>query len=384
MSQFINAYSAAQLIDRLADARARLRALIACLPDSGWLGPKATHLNPPLWEYGHIVWFQERWCLRAQPDGSRSASLCAAADALYDSSNVAHDTRWTIPLLPPEAVDDYASKVADAIATRLSHDFDDDLAYYAELCIYHELMHIEAWWMAFQDLGYAPPAPLPAVPAPHAQRLHFAAGEVQLGSAPDSGFIFDNEKWPHRVAHAAFDIDSVALSEAVFMAFIDANGYRKAAYWSDDGLVWLTQSGVRQPRYWRKRFSRWQVRSFDQWHAPRADTPMRHINRYEAAACAAWLRRQLPNTAQWLCATQSPEFIRGEVWEWMNDAFAPYPGFAPDPYHDYSEPWFYSHWELRGGGPVTDPQLKRPGFRNFYLPHRRDAFAGFRTVCAAD
>ena len=56
----------------------------------------------------------------------------------------------------------------------------------------------------------------------------------------------------------------------------------------------------------------------------------------------------------------------------------PYPGFSPDPYRNYSAPWFHSHWELRGGSPVTHPLLKRAGFRNFYLPHRRDPFTGFR------
>ena len=32
------------------------------------------------------------------------------------------------------------------------------------------------------------------------------------------------------------------------------------------------------------------------------------------------------------------------------------------------------------GSPVSDPALARPGYRNFYLPHRRDPFAGFRTA----
>ena len=154
----VSGYAADQLIDRLAQARSRLRALIDCLPAGGWLGPRAEHLNPPLWEYGHIVWFQERWCLRARPDGSFAASLLAGADALYDSSSVPHDTRWDLPLPEPAAVDGYADRVAAAVALRLRSAFDDELAYFAELSLYHELMHIEAWWMAFQNLGYAPPA----------------------------------------------------------------------------------------------------------------------------------------------------------------------------------------------------------------------------------
>ena len=83
-------------------------------------------------------------------------------------------------------------------------------------------------------------------------------------------------------------------------------------------------------------------------------------------------------------ATGQPEFRWGTGWEWLRDPFAPYPGFAADPYRDYSQPWFHTHGELRGGGPFTDPQLKRRGFRNFYLPQRRDPFAGFRTVSTAE
>jgi len=55
-------------------------------------------------------------------------------------------------------------------------------------------------------------------------------------------------------------------------------------------------------------------------------------------------------------------------------------GFQPIPTPITRSPGFYSHGELRGGGPVTDPAFKRPGFRNFYLPERRDPFTGLRTV----
>lgn len=376
----VSGYSAEQLVDRLAQARGRLRALIDCLPPGGWLGPRAEHLNPPLWEYGHIVWFQERWSLRARPDGGQAPSLVQGADALYDSSSVPHDTRWDLPLLQPAAVDDYAARVAEAVAARLRHGFDDELAYFAELSLYHELMHIEAWWMAFQNLGYAPPALPDAGGAPSAPRLAFAAGEVELGSGPAAGFIFDNEKWPHAVPVAAFDIDAAPLSEADFAAFVDAGGYARQDLWSDAGLAWRSATGARHPLYWRQRGGGWQARRFDRWTPLDPALPMQHVNRYEAEACAAWMGRQLPTAAQWLCAARHPGFRWGMAWEWLRDPFAPYPGFAPDPYRDYSQPWFHTHGELRGGGPFTDPAFKRPGFRNFYLPHRRDPFAGFRTA----
>jgi iron(II)-dependent oxidoreductase len=79
-------------------------------------------------------------------------------------------------------------------------------------------------------------------------------------------------------------------------------------------------------------------------------------------------------------ATGCRQFL-GNVWEWTASDFVPYPGFEPDPYREYSEPWFHTHKVLRGGCWATQPRLIRNTWRNFYQPDRRDVWAGFRT-CA--
>jgi iron(II)-dependent oxidoreductase len=71
----------------------------------------------------------------------------------------------------------------------------------------------------------------------------------------------------------------------------------------------------------------------------------------------------------------------GGVWEWTASPFAPYPGFETDAYAEYSAPWFHTHGVLRGGCFATRSRLVHSRWRNFYLPHRNDVFAGFRT-CA--
>ena len=72
----------------------------------------------------------------------------------------------------------------------------------------------------------------------------------------------------------------------------------------------------------------------------------------------------------------------GNVWEWTESDFNPYPGFVIDPYKEYSQPWFGTHKVLRGASFATTRRLVRNTFRNFYTPERNDIFAGFRT-CAA-
>jgi ergothioneine biosynthesis protein EgtB len=320
----ISGFTADQFIDKLAHARDQLHTLIDCLPADGWLGPRAEHLNPPLWEVGHIVWFQERWCLRHQPDGSCAPSLLPGADELYNSSTVPHESRWDLPLLAPAALDQYAASVFAAMTNRLRNGFDDELAYFAELSLVHELMHVEAWWMAFQNLGYVPPFS-PALPGnlpTQTRQLSFAAGEITLGSDADEGFIFDNEKWRHTTALAAFDIDACPVSEVTFAAFVDAGGYQQPTLWSASGWAWREASAVSHPLYWRRQDGGWQVRRFAEWMPLDPAMSMLHVNRHEAEACAAWLGRRLPSAGEWLRAVQEPGFRSGMNWEWMRDPFA--------------------------------------------------------------
>lgn len=373
-------FSTAELISLLSEARADLDAFAACLPNDAWLGPRAAILNPPLWEYGHIIWFQERWCLRQQDDGTVSPSPLKHADALYDSSQVAHDTRWDLPLPNGDTLAGYGAEVFLRIADKLNLAAPGDpVFYFAELALYHERMHLEAWWMMAQHLGYAPPTALvlPADLPRQSPRRTIPAGTIELG-ADDSSFRFDNEKARHTVALSAYAIDLQPVSQGAFLEFVEAGGYAEPLHWSVEGQAGLMQSGARHPVYWRTQDGNWQVRRFDQWQPLAPGEPMLHLNFHEAAAYAAWRGARLPHAAEWQRASQEAEFVWGHGWEWCADAFAPYPGFSPDPYRDYSGPWFHSHRELRGGGPVTHPLLKRIGFRNFYLPERRDAFAGLR------
>src|SRR5690349_2542096 len=79
-------------------ARKRTLALAGGLAGEQWLGPRMNIVNPPLWEVGHLSWFQEYWCLRRRQDGTVAESIMPQADALYDSAKVPHRTRWDLPL----------------------------------------------------------------------------------------------------------------------------------------------------------------------------------------------------------------------------------------------------------------------------------------------
>src|SRR3990170_8966850 len=80
----------------LEDARRRSLELIADLTDEQLHAPQLSIINPPLWELGHVAWFQEKWALRRLRG---APPMVEQGDALWDSAAVAHDTRWGLPRL---------------------------------------------------------------------------------------------------------------------------------------------------------------------------------------------------------------------------------------------------------------------------------------------
>src|SRR3954452_11816217 len=94
-----------QLSEMLVDTRKRTLELVSDLDDKHMVGPKLRIVNPPLWEMGHLAWFQEYWNLRRQNGNgefSFGPSVLENADELYDSMKVTHDTRWDLSLLSRE------------------------------------------------------------------------------------------------------------------------------------------------------------------------------------------------------------------------------------------------------------------------------------------
>lgn len=374
-----------QLHDALLSARQYTNAWLDDLPDASWTVPYLPTINPPLWEWGHVAWFQERWCLRWHgADAPLGASILGDADRWYDSSRVAHVSRWTLDLPDRAATRRYADAVRDATLDALARTQDSDAGLYVfRLALYHEGMHAEALAYLCQTLGFRAPAGLPVSPAlPAAADVTIDGGEFELGAPRGPGFVFDNEKWAQPVRLESFAISTRPVTETEFAAFVDDGGYQKAQFWSEAARAWLNSSGASHPHAWRQDEGRWQRRVFDRWLPISSSAPVTHVNAFEAQAYCAWAGRRLPTEAEWECAAVAGTVRPAGVWEWTATMFAPYPGFAADPYEDYSVPWFHTHRVMRGASVFTPPRLWHPRFRNFYLPDRGDVFVGFRT-CAA-
>ncbi len=378
--------SKAELHAALDDSRAHLLALYAGLPPALWQKvPYEKIINPPRWEIGHVAWFAERWCLRRRGGGFAPSRFLDNPDRWYDSSNVAHATRWTLDLPDLAATCAYLAAVLDATHAALDAETADP--YFFRLALYHEDMHCEALHYTLQTLGVPPPADTRVLRGPpvlgEGGELHFPGGEVEIGSRRDTAFVFDNEKWAHAVRLPPFAIDRRPVNNAEFLAFVEDGGYERPEGWSAAGRQWLAESDRKAPRYWRRGAKGWERRAFDAWIPLAPDEPALHISAFEAEAWCRRAGRRLPAEAEWegaartFCAAFQPW---GQVWQWTASPFAPYAEFTPDPYEDYSRPWFHSHRAVRGGSFATPSRLLDPVFRNFYEPHRDDIFVGFRSA----
>ena len=361
-------------------------------------------LNPPLWELGHIGWFQEWWVgrnrqrsdgTRCDPEHGRAPSLLAQADAWYDSSRLPHRDRWELPLPDAAATRAYmAHSLAQTmeLLDQLPSDAGDDALYFFRLVALHEAMHAEAAVYMARALGVPAPGFVQDIDTgagvdnnPIAQEgvvdLEAHAGAIvlpgqsfRLGySGP--GFAFDNELGAHEVRIEACEIDAAPVSWSRFLEFIAAGGYDEARWWDQPGWAWRQQARPVPP-------------APSERDAASLAAPAIHVSAFEAQAWCRWAGRRLPTEAEWECAARTaPGFRWGHafgaasVWEWTASQFQPYPGFVAHPYRDYSAPWFGSRRVLRGASHATSPELADPRYRNFFEPHRTDICAGFRS-CA--
>lgn len=259
-----------------------------------------------------------------------------------------------------------------------------------------------------------PPAAVPLAAAQAAGEstapmIYLPATEGHLGY--DGLEAMDNEFPRCPVQVEAVWIDRYPVTQGAYRQFMAAGGYENSEWWSVEGWAWLVRHPVQAPLYWRDGAA---------WDAH----PVCGVNWHEASAYARFVGKRLPTEAEWeraawdlgqstpsrlypwgvdwpqechcnhhsLLGHTSPvgayppgqsaagcDDLLGNVWEWTDSWFAGYPGFTPFPYPGYSQAYFDGeHRVLRGGSWATFPWALRGTLRNWYHPHMRQMFAGFR------
>ena len=167
----------------------------------------------------------------------------------------------------------------------------------------------------------------------------------------------------------------------------------------------MQKENWKTPLYWKQIDGIWMAMSLSGMQIVNNESPVCHISFYEADAYARWSGKRLPTESEWEIATRgveikgnfqskgllqtepadgiifsSPEQLFGDVWEWTQSSYSPYPGYKPESgaAGEYNGKFMSSQMVLRGGACVTPIGHVRSTYRNFFYPHMRWQFSGLR------
>jgi ergothioneine biosynthesis protein EgtB len=398
--------------ERLVAARRLTLDLAAPLSDADATIQPFPDASPAKWHLAHTTWFFETFILRDHVAGYRlfDERWPFLFNSYYDGEGERH-SRPKRGMLSRPSLDDvraYRAHVDEALDRALPA-LPPAALELVELGINHEQQHQELFLTdilaTFAENPLEPAyAPLRHCEEPKATGQSADAGDgwvpgreglVEVG-APDGGFAFDSERPRHQVLLHPHEIANRRVTNGEWREFVDDGGYRTPSLWLSDGWAWAQLERISAPLYWRDDGTEFTLagrREID-WAAPVA-----HVSHYEADAFAHWAGARLPTEFEWedFAASADPNLGNqldgagavlprpggrpfGDVWEWTQSAFAPYPGFAPaeGAVGEYNGKFMSGQLVLKGASCATPRGHSRASYRNFFPPAARWQFTGVR------
>lgn len=372
--------------------RAHSLALAAPLAPEDCAAQSMPDASPVKWHLAHTSWFFETFILEQfEPDFRPYHPAFRMLFNSYYNGIGEKFTRAQRGLLTRPALAEvlaYREDVDRRVLALLAAP-GKDLADLVRLGLQHEQQHQELILTDVKHLlshnplqpacGFDFDAPAPSGD-PH--WLEFPAALIEIGHSGDD-FCFDNETPRHRQFTEAFSLASRLVTNAEYLAFIEAGGYRRPEYWLAEGLDWVNANAITHPLYWRQDGETWHRFTLNGAQPLHPREAALHVSYFEAAAYAAWSGARLPTEAEWERAARSgqqPQQMSGTAWQWTSSAYAPYPGFtAPaGAVGEYNGKFMVNQYVLRGASCATPEGHSRPTYRNFFPATARWQFTGIR------
>jgi ergothioneine biosynthesis protein EgtB len=406
------------LMSRYLEIRRHTTSLAAPLSPEDCTAQSMPDASPAKWHLAHTTWFFETFVLEVHESGFApfESAFRVLFNSYYNGVGARHPRSQRGLLTRPALAEVLAYRAdVDARMLRLlpTVAYDAALCALVELGLQHEQQHQE---LLLTDIKHLL-ACNPMHPAYHtvqhlaaeraaAQPLvwhTFAGGLHEIGHAGCS-FAFDNESPRHRVYLQPYALASRLVINAEFVAFVDDGGYRNSAHWLAEGWDWRAAQGLEQPLYWQRVDSVWHEFTLAGLRPLRDEQPAVHLSYFEVDAYARWAGARLPTEAEWEHAA-APSFsdtaggearndmlhpraapgvgleqLAGEVWQWTQSSYAPYPGFraAEGAVGEYNGKFMVNQYVLRGSSCATPPGHARASYRNFFPATARWQFSGVR------
>ena len=386
------------LAQRFETVRQRSLALAATLSDEDCGAQSMPDASPVKWHLAHTSWFFETFVLERSEDDFAPfhPAFRILFNSYYNGIGERHPRAQRGLLTRPamHEVRAYRDNVDARVARLLAQrPCDAALAALVALGIEHEQQHQELMLtdvlhlLAQNPLLPACFAGLPAL-APDVAAMGWVAcdgGVASIGHQGE-GFCFDNELPRHRVFVEPFELASRLVTNAQYLTFINAGGYRDPSLWLAEGWDAITRLQLAQPLYWRQeQAGRWREFTLHGEQPLVPDAPVTHLSLFEAAACAQFMGARLPTEAEWELGARSEARgdllqLFGQCWQWTSSSYAPYPGYAcaPGALGEYNGKFMLNQYVLRGSSRATPAGHARPSYRNFFPASARWQFSGVR------
>ncbi len=400
---------------RLFATRDLTEALAAPLSPEDQTVQSMPDVSPTKWHRAHTTWFFETFLLqpevpRYRPVDDRYAYLF---NSYYEALGDRHPrvARGMVSRPGAAEVGEYRAAVDASLEQLVGGGVPERLHDIVELGIQHEQQHQELLLMDAQHVlsGHPVAAPYAATTRPSTGdqppelTWRFHEGGVHCVGHEGDAFGFDNEFPRHEALVTPFEIAERLVTCGEWQSFVDDGGYERPELWMSDGWAAVCSQGWAAPLYWIDRGAGPAVFGLSGDRPMVPDEPVSHVSWFEADAFARWAGARLPTEFEWELAAPAepppgasldtavlgpraasgsadPQQWYGELWQWTESAYRPYPGFRPanGAIGEYNGKFMVNQQVLRGSSFGTPDGHARRSYRNFYPPSGRWMFSGVR------
>ncbi|MEX0722450.1 MAG: ergothioneine biosynthesis protein EgtB [Gracilimonas sp.] len=414
-----NAYSQRDdLIDHFKTVRSFTEKITEPLEIEDYVVQVTENASPAKWHLAHTTWFFETFLLEKEvkdydPVHPQYSYLF---NSYYLQTGVPHcrARRGNISRPTVKQVFEYRKSINEHVIDLIRSATEEQYKKWApiiEIGIHHEQQHQE---LLMTDLKYMfAQNPLniaykkvdrPRVESiPELSWSSFKEGVFEVGHKGD-GFGYDNEFPRHKTYIHDFELANRLVTNGEYIEFIESGAYGEPQWWLDEGFSTIRDEGWQAPLHWQRKEGEWCQFTLSGMEKVDPNEPVAHVSYFEADAYARWKGFRLPTEQEWEVATESlkvegnfvdagylhPAALQteeeglqqmfGEVWQWTQSSYAPYPGYKPLPgaLGEYNGKFMCNQYVLRGGSCATSKLHFRKTYRNFFHTNERWQFTGIR------